>query len=103
METARLLDEADLTMRGRADFLARPVYVVLAVPKPAAGLDRLGPALHGLGLGADEYRLLVDAERGVVLRSEALCKGLVFRVIEADLVAFDEAFLSGAFSPPLGS
>ncbi len=103
VETARLLDEADLTMPGRADFLARPVYVVLAVPKPAVRPGRIGPALHGLGVGAEECRLLVDAERGVVLRSEALRGGLAFRVIEAEFVAFDEAFPSDAFSPPPGS
>jgi hypothetical protein len=100
VETARLLDEADLTLQGRAEFLARPVHVVLAVPKPAAGAGRIGPALYGLGVGAEECRLLVDVERGVVLRSEALGGGLAFRVIAADSVAFDEAFPSDAFSPP---
>ena len=37
--------------------------------------------LYGIGSGADEYRLLVDAERGVLLRSEALLSGEPFQVL----------------------
>ena len=55
------------------------------------GLARRG-ARHRAGLdhGADEYELVVDAERGVLLRSEARSQGRPFAVTEVVDIAFDE-------------
>ncbi len=55
--------------------------------------------MHGLGLGADEYQLMVDDERGVLLRSEARIRGLPFRILEMQLVSFDEEFPEDTFRP----
>jgi outer membrane lipoprotein-sorting protein len=44
---------------------------------------------HGLGAGADSYRLEVDAERGIILASHAFCQREPFQVIEAQEITLD--------------
>jgi hypothetical protein len=90
----------DLRVNGRSTFLSRPVFRVTVVPR----LDEHGVfdrTLHMLGTGADEYRLVVDREIGVLLRCEARYGGNAFRVIEADEVGVDEVFSQGTFEPEL--
>jgi len=53
--------------------------------------------LHMLGTGADRYRLVVDVEVGVLLRSEAEFGGEVFRIIEADAIGINEEFSANTF------
>lgn len=90
LETAVILPTLSFEITGLAEIAGRSVVAVTAVPEPSAR-DRFVPTgLHGIGSGADEYRFLVDAERGVLLRSEAHLGGAPFRVLEADEVAFDE-------------
>lgn len=50
-----------------------------------------------LGTGADRYRLFVDVEVGVLLRSEADFDGEVFRIIEADVIGINEEFSANTF------
>jgi hypothetical protein len=80
------------------------VLEVVAKPSPLDEDDEEAGdwhgATHGLGSGADEYRLLVDAERGVFLRAEALLGGAPFRVLEMRDLAFDEDLPEHTFSPP---
>lgn len=45
--------------------------------------------LHGVGLGADEYCLSYDDERGILLRTEARWDGIPFRIIEVLDIQFD--------------
>jgi hypothetical protein len=94
---APLLGEVALDVRGRTQFLGRPVHVVHGTPR--SGERRPGPAAHRLGRGADEYELLVDAERGVLLRSEARIDGDPFLIVEATAVAFDEDLPDALFAP----
>ena len=49
----------------------------------------MNQTLNGLGIGADEYVLAVDAQQGVLLRSEARLHAHPFKVIEMTEVAFD--------------
>ncbi len=58
-----------------------------------------GPGVHGLGAGAHDYELLVDAERGVLLRSEARLEGRAFRTIEVTSIRFDGRVDDGVFEP----
>ena len=82
-------------LAGRLAFLVRGVAAeTLDVP------EDLARGAPGLGAGADEYLLHVDAERGVLLRSEARLRGRPFRIVEMRSVAFDEAFEPGIFDPP---
>jgi hypothetical protein len=55
-------------------------------------------AASGLGTGADRYELVVDTERGVVLRSEAQLEGSPFLIIEIQDVGFDEPFPNDTFT-----
>jgi hypothetical protein len=48
-------------------------------------------------MGADEYELEVDAERGVVLRVAARYEGKEFSIIEAEEVVFDEVLAADTF------
>jgi len=52
----------------------------------------------GLGAaGADEFELVVDRERGILLRSEARLRGEPFEIVEVAEVAFDEPLERGLF------
>ena len=59
-------------------------------------------ALHPFGLGADEYLFALDAEEGVLLRSEARTVGAPFLIIEMSEIAFNVSFAADAFviNPP---
>jgi outer membrane lipoprotein-sorting protein len=102
LDPSPLIGRLDFHMHGRGARAGREVLLVRAVPRAVSG-----PAswdLEELGEGADEYELEVDAERGVLLRSEARRNGLPFEVIEAITVEFDgeippERFV---FEPPAG-
>lgn len=88
----------DVQVDSRATFLSRPAFRVTVVPRQdePRGFDR---TLHMLGTGADEYRLVVDGEIGVLLRCEARFGGDAFRVIEADEFVVDEVLSEGTFDP----
>lgn len=104
IDPAPILPAIDLHVPGRTKFLGRPVLEVVARPGLIDDEDEEAAdwqtATHGLGSGADQYRLLVDAERGVLLRSEASIGGEPFRVLAVDDVAFDEDFPEHTFAPP---
>ena len=82
--------------------------VELGGPSTVAG--RAGIAVHasprkkveviGLGLGAggaDEFELVVDSERGILLRIEARLGGAPFDIVEFVEIAFDEQLDPGLF------
>jgi outer membrane lipoprotein-sorting protein len=104
IDPASILPAVELEVAGRSTFLGRPVLEVTARPSPLDEDDEEAPewrsATHGLGSGADDYRLLVDTERGVLLRSEALIGDEPFRVLEMKDVAFDEDLPEQTFTPP---
>src|SRR5580704_15572710 len=60
---------------------------------------RMMQALHPMGLGADEYRFALDAQQGVLLRSEARRANRPFLVLEMTEVRFDEHFDADMFAP----
>jgi hypothetical protein len=104
IEPAPILPAIELQVVGRSSFLRRTVLEVMAWPSALdeddEEADFLRGATHGLGSGADKYRLLVDAERGILLRAEALIRGEPFRILEMDEVAFDEDLPEETFAPP---
>ena len=89
VETPSLLGSLKLQTVSRTTFLSRSAYLVGTVP---AKLDEHAPpfVLHALGAGADRYELVVDAEVGVVWRSQAELEGEAFRVLEVDELGIDE-------------
>ena len=68
-----------------------------ATPRPIDPEDDRSSELHPLGLGADEYELEVDADRGMLLRVEARFEGQAFSIVEATEVHFDPAFDTETF------
>jgi hypothetical protein len=110
LETAGILPSLSFEVTGRAEVVGRPALAVRARPLPSERDLHVPSGLHGIGSGADEYRLLVDAERGVLLRAEALFNGEALRVLEVDDIGFDEDLppetfvlelpVGQAFSPP---
>lgn len=51
-----------------------------------------------LGWGADEYEVLVDAERGVLLRCASRLRGEDFDALEVEEIHFDEHFSKETFN-----
>ncbi len=101
---AMILPAIDLEIRGRTTKLDRWVYEVLALPSEGEEEEENAGLLHGIGLGAEEYSLLVDGERGVLLRTEARLHGRPFLILEMDQMSFDEELAADTFAlePPSG-
>lgn len=85
----------DIVEAERSSFLGRAVLKLRAIPALQDDEESLGA--HGLGAGAHDYELLVDAERGVLLRSEARLAGRAFRVVEVTSISFDGEVEDGVF------
>ena len=97
LDPSELLGLLDFTIIGRGERAMRPVLLVLC--RPRRGDQRGAPAfaLHHLGLGAEEYAIEVDTERGVLLRVEARFGGHALQVTEAAQIAFDTRLDPGLF------
>jgi hypothetical protein len=97
VETPSLLGWLKLQTVSRTTFLSRSAYLVGATP---AKLDEHAPpfVLHSLGAGADRYELVVDAEVGVVWRSQAEFEGEPFRILEVDERGINERFEDRLFN-----
>jgi len=98
VETPSLLSHLRLQTVSRTTFLSRSAYLVHATP---ATLDEHVPSfvLHALGAGADRYELVVDAEVGLLLRSQAEVEGEAFRVLEVDELGTNEPLDDHLFGP----
>ena len=104
IETARILPVVELAEPDRTTLAGREALRV--VGRPVGGDDwEHHRARHGLGLGADEYELVVDADTGVMLRIESRADGAPFRVVEVEEFASDEPSDPAVFEvhPPDGS
>ena len=77
-----------LEVGGRERFLGANAFRVRARPR-AGGAERDWVALGGWALGADAYDVIVDAERGILLRAAALLDGEEFAVMEMAELDFD--------------
>lgn len=88
IDTAAVLSAVRLEFLSKGTLLGRDVLRVRGVPRPRLGY---GPdhGLNELGVGADDYLFSVDAERGVLLRSEARFGEQPFTVIEMTEIEFD--------------
>ena len=88
----------DLRVEGETEWAGRGAIRLLGVPPAGEWDDRDDP--DPLAWGADEYELLVDAERGVILRHANRLEGTEFYVLEMEEVHFDERFAEEVFLPP---
>jgi outer membrane lipoprotein-sorting protein len=95
-----LLSSRVLEIAGDAVHAGRPAIRLIATPSPAVTF----PWQHGAHAGEWPQELLVDAERGIVLRCASLLHGEPFAIVEFLAVAFDEELPDAAFvfEPPAG-
>jgi hypothetical protein len=102
-EPAPVLGVVEFEVLGRTQVLDRPAHRVLARPIPDVGAPP-SLVLRDLGIGADNYELLIDAERGFLLRSEARLDGQPFRILEVTELGLDEDLPPHTFilDPPPG-
>lgn len=91
---ARAARVLDFELLGELSFLGRPAYRLRARPFTRGDFD-----LHKLGSGADEYELVVDAERGFLLRAEARLGAKPFRALEMTEMVVDAELPAGIFTP----
>jgi hypothetical protein len=104
-----LLDPADwipalwFEPRGDTEAIGRAAVLVAATTREQSWPAQFPFALQQTE-GADAYELVVDSERGVVLRVAALLEGEVFWASEFEELAFDEDLADGlfVFEPPPG-
>jgi outer membrane lipoprotein-sorting protein len=102
LETQLLSRSLHLKELSRGTMLGRDVIHLRGSPRATiTGHDhfRMMQALHPMGLGADEYRFALDAQQGVLLRSEARRASRPFLVLEMTEVRFDEHFDADMFAP----
>lgn len=91
-----------LTFRpqGETTILGRPALRATARPRE----DADDWNLHVLGMAAEEYELVVDRERGVLLRKSAREGGREYHVVEIEEIEFDTPIADETFvfRPPEG-
>ncbi|MGH2988999.1 MAG: hypothetical protein ACRDMY_03885 [Gaiellaceae bacterium] len=94
----------DFEVEGEVELMGRSAVRVQAIGRGASCSDDLPFVRTQLPLGADEYRLDVDRERGVVLRAAALLDGEEFWISAFEELVFDEKLPreTFAFEPPPG-
>ena len=98
VDVAALPAALDIVEAEHSNFLGRAVLKLRATPARQDDEESLGRlSVHGLGAGAHDDELLVDAERGVLLRSEARLGGRAFRIVEVTSVSFDGEVEVGVF------
>jgi outer membrane lipoprotein-sorting protein len=101
LDPALLLGSLDFVIVGEGEQAGLHGIVVRARPRPIEGPDLLRQHLPG---GADDYELVVDHVRGVLLRLEARIDGAAFSIVELVETHFDETFADDVFvfRPPPG-
>jgi len=83
------LSRLDLTVDGPVSWAGREAVRLVGVP--GAGWDP-GWDPDPLSWGADEYEVVADAERGVLLRCASRLEGRDFEALEVEEIRFDERF-----------
>jgi outer membrane lipoprotein-sorting protein len=98
LNSRALIDALMLSVIGTDSFAGRPALSVRGRPRSAG-------TVHAALIppGVDEVTLLVDSERGIVLRSEAFLDGEPVRRLDIAEVAYDEEVTPATFvyeAPP---
>jgi hypothetical protein len=93
LDPAPLGAELALDVIGEVQHAGRRAHHVRGLPRQRVSWHDL----YGLAPGADEYVLLIDAERGTLLRAGALLDGKEFAFSNVEEIAFDEELPSERF------
>ena len=99
LDPAQLTTLLETTVDSEQIVAGRRAVGVTAKPRAGRAADR---RLQLLGWGADSYRLLVDAERGVLLGATASLDGAEFRRELVLEIAFDEPLADELFAAETG-
>jgi len=89
----RILEEMALGVEGPVRRAGREAVRLVAVP-----LKELEYPPEHLWWGADEYEVVVDAERGVLLRTASRLGGEDIDALEVEEIHFDEEFPEDVFA-----
>jgi outer membrane lipoprotein-sorting protein len=91
LDPAPVIAAVELDVRGRAQLAGRDAVIVHGVQR--------SPHRHEASLpwGATDHELLVDAERGVLLRLASSLDGAVFSALDVTSIAFDETLDESVF------
>jgi outer membrane lipoprotein-sorting protein len=94
---SKLLTRLQFEPLGDGNVAGRRTARVRAYPTPKVNMPDTWQSV-GFGVGADEYGLDVDAERGVILRVASKFSGDELELVEAVQVAFDEPLAPDTFT-----
>lgn len=83
----------DLRVEGNTRRAGREAIRMVGVP-----VEEWDHFPEPLWWGADEYEVLVDAERGVLLRCASRLNGEDFNALEVEEISFDERFPDDIFT-----
>lgn len=89
------LDRLDLRVEGETRKAGREAIRLVGVP-----VEEWDHFPEPLWWGAEEYEVLVDAERGVLLRCASRLNGKDFDALEVEEIHFDERFPEDVFTAP---
>lgn len=92
-----LLSALRFRVTGRSTVAGRPTITAYAWSRPVDPGRGRSLELHQLGSGADQYRLEVDQERGVLLAAAATRNGQPFHTIAALSMRFDQSIPDETF------
>jgi len=96
LRPADLLPHAEFKYVRRTAVNGRPGVTLLAEPRPKSRVGELAI----VGLIGDLYRLVVDEERGVVVRLESWHQGAPLQRVKFNRIIFDGGFDDGLLKPP---
>ncbi len=102
LDPTRLMGALDFELLGRITLAGRPAIRIRALARDAGAGPEWEPMID-LPLGADVYEIVLDEERGVLLKLAAQVDGQEFNVIEVAEIGFDEEFPPETFvfeAPP---
>jgi len=85
----------DLTVESPVKWAGREAVRLVGVPGERCDWERDPDPLHW---GADEYEVVVDTERGVLLRCASRLGGEDFDALEVEEIYFDERFGEDVFT-----
>ena len=95
LEPTHVLGALRLERAGEVEVAGRAALLVRGTPRSRSHEGSF--TLFRLGFGADEYELVFDRERGVLLRTTSLFDGLPLSAVEVLEIAFDEEFAPETF------
>lgn len=96
LHPSHLIPSLELAPQDAVDWRGRNALVIFGTHRPQAPPDAF---LHELGWPASGYEMIIDLQRGVLLRSIARFDGEIMKIHEVTEIAFDEDIPDETFEP----